>query len=166
MIMIIEVTDKLAIDYRARDWCKLPYPDHPHGCTNIGKKPECPPEVPLIEDWLDLGHPHGIVVVSFNLAEFAARMRSRHPKWSDRQCRCCLYWQGTINKTLKNAILDFQKVYPDVISTLKPEAMGVNVFKTVRKFGVPIKVRPKDTVYKVALIGYPRRRGKQQANWS
>lgn len=154
--IIIEVTGELAIDHRAREWCKLPYPDHPHGCTNIDKKPGCPPQAPLIEDWLDLNRPHWFIVVAFDLGKFADRMRSMHPKWSDRQCKCCLYWQGTVNKMLKNAYSEFQKVYPDVISTLKPEAMGVNVFKTVRKFGIPIKPRPNHTVYKIALVGYPK----------
>lgn len=95
-------------------------------------------------------------MVSFDLAEFAQKMRSRHPEWSDRQCRCCLYWQGTVNKSLKDAIAEFQETYPDVIFTLKPEAMGVNVFKTVRRFGVPIKARPKDIIFKIALVGYPK----------
>ncbi|KKK81159.1 hypothetical protein LCGC14_2816310, partial [marine sediment metagenome] len=33
---ILEVTNDLIIDHRAREWCKLPYPNHPRGCPNYG----------------------------------------------------------------------------------------------------------------------------------
>jgi hypothetical protein len=38
--------------------------------------------------------------------------------------------------------------------TDSPEAMGVQVIKTVKRLGFPISPRPKETVYKVGLIGY------------
>ncbi len=41
------------------------------------------------------------------------------------------------------------------VFTLCPEAMGVNVFRTLHAHGVPIRKNPLDTVYKVAMIGYP-----------
>lgn len=36
-----------------------------------------------------------------------------------------------------------------------PEAMGVHVIKTVRALHVPIEIRPRRTVFKVGLLGYP-----------
>ena len=42
--MIVNITGKLAINYRANkringkpSWCELPYPGHKKGCPNYGK---------------------------------------------------------------------------------------------------------------------------------
>jgi hypothetical protein len=47
-------------------------------------------------------------------------------------------------------------IYPKIIYTLRPEAMGVLVIKTVKRLGIPIRVKPTDTIYKIMMIGYPR----------
>jgi predicted metal-binding protein len=101
---IYKIVGHLKIDYRAREWCKLPYPNHPKGCPNYNKNPECPPQAPRIEDWLDLNRQHWFIVVEFDLDAFAKRMKEKHPGWSDKQCRCCLYWQNIPRKELKLAI--------------------------------------------------------------
>ena len=46
---------EVVVDYRARDWCRLPYPDHPRGCPNFGRRADCPPMAPLIL----IGEPKG-----------------------------------------------------------------------------------------------------------
>jgi hypothetical protein len=33
--------------------------------------------------------------------------------------------------------------------------MGVNVLATARAIGIPITTKPKATIYKIALLGYP-----------
>lgn len=37
---------------KTRIWCKLPYPNHPHGCPNYGKNPNCPPNTEIMENIL------------------------------------------------------------------------------------------------------------------
>lgn len=156
MRKVVEVTGKLKIDYRSREWCKLPYPGHPKGCPNYGLKSHCPPQAPKIEDWLDLTKPHWFVVVDFNLKEFARQLRHKNPDLTDRQTRCVLYWQGKVRKMLKDDIAKFQYHHPGTVFTLLPEAMGIHVITTARRVGIPIKARPEDIIIKIALVGYPK----------
>ena len=143
---------KIVIDYRARDWCKLPYPDHPLGCPNYGLRDTCPPNAPLIKDYFDLSQPLWLIVVEFNLAEHISRMKQKHPNWSDRQAKCVLYWQGAVNKELRLQTSHFA-ANNGLAYTLCPEAMGVQVIKTAKLLGIPIQPRPTDYVYKVAILG-------------
>ena len=150
--MILETTGKLVLDNRARDWCKLSYPDHPKGCPNYNKKRGCPPQAPFIGDYFDLTKNHYFVVVQFDLGSHINRMKARHRNWSDRQARCVLYWQGSVNKTLREEC-ELYALQRELIYNLCPEAMGVNVIKTCKAFGIPIKPRPTDTVFKVGMLG-------------
>lgn len=152
---LYEITNDLVIDYRAREWCKLPYPNHPKGCPNYGKRLFCPPEAPLIEAFFDLSKQLWLVVVTFDLALHIHRMKTLHPDWSDRQARCVLYWQGSANKELKELCRHWVWSKPGTDYSLYPEAMGVNVIRTAKAIGLPIKARPMDTVFKIALMGYP-----------
>ena len=151
MIEILEVTNGLIIDHRAREWCKLSYPDHPRGCPNYGKKYSCPPQVQLIEEWLSDYRKLWLVCAPFNLAEHVANMFLRHPNWSYRQARCLLYWQPKVNKELQQGTWDFA---PDKLNgiTYCPEGMGVNVIETARLVGLPIETKPMTIVYKIALV--------------
>ena len=92
----------------------------------------------------------------FNLGEHKTAMNVRHPSWSDRQSGCVLYWQGHVRKNLREQVAEMIGKYPGTVSTLWPEAMGVHVIRTARAVGIPIKTRPQDKVYKIALVGYPQ----------
>ncbi len=146
--------DKLIIDYRAREWCKLPYPDHPHGCPNYNHKSTCPPEVCLIEDFIDPTRPIWLVIEEFDLGGHIAKMLTLNPHWSNRQARCVLYWQGTVNKKLELSCQTIATQHPGSHYTICPEAMGVDVIHTVKQFGVPIMPRPVNQVFKVGLVCY------------
>lgn len=148
---VLEVTDKLIVDYRAREWCKLPYPNHPKGCPNYGKRFSCPPQAPRIEDWTDLYKKMWFVYVTFNLEEHAELMLLRHPRWTERQARCLLYWQPKVNKELKQVTWDFASDRLNRISYC-PEAMGINVIQTVQNLGLPIEKKPTKMVYKISLV--------------
>ncbi len=149
----------LRINYKSRLWCQLEYPGHKHGCPNFAHKPSCPPSAPLIQDYFDLTKPVYLLAIQFNLAEHAAKMVSLNLGWSDRQARCVLYWQPRVNKELEYAAKGFctwsevGKGIPDLIYTTCPEAMGVNVIATAQRLGIPVKVKPTEWVYKIALIG-------------
>ena len=101
MSFVIGVTGQLIVDYRARDWCRMSYPDHPNGCPNFDHKPVCPPEVCLIKDFVSLKGPLWFVVETFDLQEHITKMKNLHPDWSSRQARCVLYWQSGVNKRLR-----------------------------------------------------------------
>ncbi len=155
-IMEIEIKqEQLRINMKTRDWCKLPYPDHPKGCPNYGCVLRCPPQAPLIQNFINLNKTLYLIVVEFNFAQHISKMKSLHPNWSDRQARCCLYWQNSVNKELENACTLFKWSHPEMITTRCPEAMGVNVIATAQLAGIPIEVKPTTKVYKIALAGYP-----------
>jgi predicted metal-binding protein len=155
--MIYNIKGLLVIDKKVRNWCKLPYPGHKKGCPNYNKSPVCPPKIGLVNNIFKLRKKHFLAVVKFNILKHAYRMKSKHPAWSDRQCRCCLYWQNTIRKKLRNlceeTIKDYNSYFLDLSYTLTPEAMGVDVFKSLKKVGLYLERNPQEIIYKVALIG-------------
>ncbi len=171
METIKEVTGKLVIEPRARTWCRFPYPGHKRGCPNFDHKAGCPPRVGLVGDVFDLGLQHWFAIVDFDLAAHMARMKAKHPDWSDRQAACCLYWQNGVRSRLEklcraSVLLISTEALPKTmvwrpgcalpIYTDCPEAMGVNVFRTAETIGIRLERNPRTTVYKIALIGYSR----------
>lgn len=152
--MILPISEKnIFLDSRAKGpWCKLPYPNHPRGCPNYGKKKTCPPfSKPLKEV---MKPPFFLIVRSFDLKAHANRMKKLHPNWSDRQARCLLYWQGSVRKKLieeAKAFIDSQD--KELILIENPEANGVNVFKTCETVNIILERNPKKIVWKVMLIG-------------
>jgi predicted metal-binding protein len=155
--MIKDITNLLVIQEEAREWCKLPYPGHPYGCPNYGNSDECPPTVKRVEEVFNLSHPHYFATETFNLNAHALHLSRLHPDWTEKQCRCCLYWQGGVRKRLKQQCLNFiNQQSLSYTFTLIPEAMGVNVFRTAAKIGLKLYRNPKTIVHKIALIGVKR----------
>lgn len=152
--MIYNVSKILEINHACRGYCKLPYPNHPEGCPNFNKNPECPPKSQLIEDIFDMNKEMFFVVEEFDLKEHIVRMKLNHPWWTDLQLRNLLYWQGGVRKRLKEKTEQFMQ--HDMIYTLLPESMGVMVINTALKLVIPIERNPKEKVFKIALVGYPK----------
>lgn len=156
------VTDNLILNEKAKIWCKLPYPSHPHGCPNYGKKDICPPRAPDVRDVLDFNESMFFVVIRFDIGEHARRMKEKHPGWTDRQAHCLLYWQPKVVKALHEEVgrrafvVDSLSNKITHIVTYVPEAMGVDVFGTCKLLGIPIERNPIKYVHKVALVGRPR----------
>uniref|UniRef100_A0A6M3J910 DUF2284 domain-containing protein n=1 Tax=viral metagenome TaxID=1070528 RepID=A0A6M3J910_9ZZZZ len=151
--MIVSFTNQeLVMDMCVREWCKNPYYNHPKGCPNYGQRATCPPRASLFQDFIDTNKPMLLVAVAFKLGEHIENMRLKHPDWSEHQLRCVLYWQGGVRKLLRMNIAEALKVYPYMISTECPEAMGVHVINTVKRW-LPIEFIPKDIAYKVAICG-------------
>jgi predicted metal-binding protein len=153
--MLIKITNLLAVDEQVRDWCRLPYPGHKKGCPNWNKSSTCPPIVSLVNNIFDLSAEHWFAITDFNIQEQSIRMKKMHPGWSDQQSRCCLYWQNTVRKNLTKMCKEFisSAKLLGYSYTLIPEAMGVNVFKTMHRIGIKMRKNPQDILYKVALIG-------------
>ena len=153
MMVIFKVKNELVLDIRAREWCLLPYPDHAKGCPNYNKKQGCPPQSPFVGDYFDLNRDSYFVIVQFDLESHINKMKMKHPNWSDRQARCVLYWQGGVNKRLRERCQFYTSQRLGLTYNICPEAMGVNVIKTCKAIGLPIKPRPTDTVFKVGMLG-------------
>jgi len=145
------------LDNRVGKWCQCPYPGHPKGCPNYGKKSHkhCPPHAPNVAQFIDLSKPHWFIINKFNLEKHIENMRLKHPSWSERRLRCVLYWQTHVRRLLRDEIKAFQQSHPNTVYTLLPEGMGVNVISTALKNGIDLEVKPKKIVTKIALIGAP-----------
>ena len=149
-------TKEVIVDTAVRNLCVRPYPNHPKGCPNFGKRESCPPKCKLLGDIYDLTKGFWVVWVEFNFMAHCNRMRKKHLDWSQRQIECCLYWQGTANKMLREAV-DGVSYYLQGTGNWKaatcPEAMGVNITATMKTLDVELEWPPVKAVYKVALIG-------------
>lgn len=172
-IKIYDVTGELVIDMRARGkWCKLPYGplkdkngkikrdrygnikyDHPDGCPSYGKKEGCPPNSKKIYDFINLTQEHWFIVFEFDIEAQERKQKRKHPHWSKKQCRNSRHWQRTVHKHLRiegNRLCSSH----NMVFNLCPEGMGVHVIRSAKNIGIPIKSRPKDYIYKIALVGY------------
>ena len=155
MQQIIDITNKLIIHMDARQWCKLPYPNHPKGCPNYGIRLDCPPIIKTLPELFNLNKPHWLAIVDFDIKSHRNKLQKIHPNWSHRQLSCCLYWQGGVRKQLKQLCYNFTSSHPNTTYSTCPEAMGIQIIRTLKEQHIPVSTKIKDTVYKVALIGYP-----------
>jgi len=146
---ICEETDILLVSTPPERLCALPYPGHPKGCPNLGERDICPPTASTLTSGRYI-----LVGVQFNLSRWAARMRVKHPEWSDRQCRCCLYWQGTVRRDLRETIQALNLPEPE--ADYCPEAGGADITEMMKNLGHPLEWPPIDSVWKIALL--PRAR--------
>ena len=150
------------VDAGVREVCRKPYPNHPRGCPNHGKRATCPPQAPAISDVLDSYKPVWAIWNVFDLAAHIEKMRARHPAWSPLQLVCCLYWQRTARKALRAEIDMFvferQAAGGGPLRIIAcPEACGVNVTATMARIGERLEWPPKTITYQVALAGTARR---------
>lgn len=143
------------VDYAVRGLCVKPYPGHPKGCPNYNKKNGCPPEAQKYDEVYDLSQPVYAIINKFDFKNHTDRMRQLHPDWSERQVRCCLYWQPRARKQLLTAIKSFwtDLTHRKYSVETCPEAMGVNITATLAAAGITLEWPPETMTYQVALAG-------------
>jgi len=139
------------------DLCSRPYPGHPRGCPNYGKRPTCPPRA---ERWTPEFLQQYYWLAIWNVFAFGAhvcRMQTKHPDWSRRQHECCLYWQGGARRDLRTAVCAALIGKPPPMPKVEyvPEAHGVDVTATMRSIGIELEWPPKVYAYQVALAYWP-----------
>lgn len=146
------------IDHDMRKLCLHPYPNHPKGCPNFGKKEGCPPRAPTIEKTLDLSAMVWAVWNVFDFRSHVEKMRVAHPLWTKRQLECCLYWQPKARGQLKLEIMRHVRAeWNGVPNRLVacPEAQGVNLTETMRQVGIELEWPPVTVALQIVLIGKP-----------
>ncbi len=141
------------VDMFVHGLCRCAYPNHPHGCPNYDKKKGCPPGVHPLAVEIDLDKPVYVIWNCFGFAGHVAKMRRIHPTWSKRQLECCLYWQGTARKRLKQEITQFLVDHPRFYIISCPEAQDVNVTATMKQVDVELEWPPVSKTYQVVLAG-------------
>jgi predicted metal-binding protein len=136
--------------------CGKRYRGHARGCPNFGKRQTCPPRATVwTPEFLHAYRWHAIWNV-FDFGAHVARMKAKHPAWSQRQLECCLYWQGTARRQLTEEIRKFhewkeQQGCGRYATSRIPEAHGVNVTATMAQIGIELEWPPKAVTYQVAL---------------
>ncbi len=141
----------MAVSPKARALCARPYPNHPRGCPKLGTCPTCSPRCRLITDVLDLSQPTFVIYTEIPLGKHVAKLKAKHPDWTQRQLECCLYWQTKARQNLLQAIKDLVKLYPSLFIAASPEAMGINVTETMRRAGVQLEWPPAARTYHVVV---------------
>jgi hypothetical protein len=112
----------------------------------------------MLGEILDLTRQVYAVYNAFDFGSHVARMRGKHPEWSNRQVECCLYWQGTARVQLREQVVAFfgtaagRSMIGVVLDC--PEACGVDVTATMRLIGIELEWPPKTVAYQVALVGH------------
>ena len=147
-----QLVNPVLLSHAPGSLCCLEYPNHPYGCPNYGKKVGCPPMAKPLRMLIDLS-PVYIVWNVFPFGRHIQKMKSGHPKWSERQVRCCLYWQGTARKQLRVKVNKFLLVHPDMCIVWCPEASGVNVTQTMATINNILEWPPENITYQVVLAG-------------
>jgi len=142
--------------------CLRPYANHKKGCPNYNYKEGCPPNAQMFDSVCDIKKPIFAICEAFDFRGHVKRMKEKHPKWSQRQLECCLYWQGGVRKRLKIRMEVFHGAMMglngrDYFLTDVPEAMGVNVTETMRRVGIELEWPPVDVAYKIAMAGVRRK---------
>lgn len=148
----------LAIDLRMRALCARPYPGHKHGCPKFNSGyVNCPPHAPKVFDYFHKESVFFMVVNEFDIGRHMQRLSEKHPSWSDRQLRCCLYWQSAARKQLLHKVdhVLSQETFKGFISTMCPEAMGINVTETMKRAGILLEWPPLRVARQIALLGLP-----------
>lgn len=145
------------IDYNVRSLCIKPYPGHSKGCPNFGKKQGCPPGAAKFDEVYDLSKPVYAIINKYDFKAHTERMRQLHPAWSDKQVRCCLYWQPAARKQLVIATKSFLEKHKGYHVETCPEAMGINITSTLATVGIVLEWPPETITYQVALAGIERK---------
>ena len=143
------------MNFGVRKLCIKPYPNHRKGCPNYNKRDICPPKAKHLWDILQVDGAVYVIWTTFDFAGHIEKMFYAHPAWSQRQLECCLYWQGTARKNLREEIALFRLNHNENNWTILqcPEACGVDITATMEKLGKELEWPPRKITYQVALAG-------------
>lgn len=136
-----------------RTLCRRPYPDHPHGCPNYGKRSDCPPHAPFFPRAYDTSAPNYLAVVKFDFAKYLEERRVIHPDWTERALRNPRHYQGHLRADLSRFV---GQIMPQMDCgyepIFNPEAMGVDIASMFPKVGLQWEFPPQANNYRVCLI--------------
>jgi hypothetical protein len=141
------------VDYSVKGLCVKPYLGHKLGCPNFHKRKDCPPFAPKITETLDIAKPVYAIWNAFDIGSHIAKMRAKHPRWSEHQLSCCLYWQPKARKALRSIIRAFLRDNPHLRAISTPEAQGVNLTATMASIGIILEWPPRNIAYQIVLAG-------------
>ena len=134
--------------------CSRPYYKHGKGCPNYGK-PDCPPNLPLINEVLDFNNEIFVIYTEFNVGAFAQRMKLSHPDWSLRQLYNPRLWQPTARKNQRFEEQKAKKLGIEFIVN-NAEGNGVNYTSLMKHVGIELQWKwppDQDLTYRISIGG-------------
>jgi hypothetical protein len=111
----------------------------------------------MFDEVFDISKPVYLVYYKYDIKSHMEKMKKRHPHWSERQLRNVLYWQGTAKKMHRLEMDKFRLKYGHLGYELAtPEALGVDVTKTLAMAGINLEWPPRNFSYRVAFAAIPK----------
>lgn len=144
-------------------WCRMPYPGHPDGCPNWGNNNLCPPKMKRKDDRIRKYNYIYLVTAEFNFARYIKLRRVEHPDWTRNQVNCCLYYQSAVKKILADFIRNLADSNCFILGSgsgfklfgkglPSPEAIGIDVFTTMKRLGRPLERNPERKILFVSVV--------------
>jgi len=148
--------------------CLRPYPNHPKGCPRFDQH-LCPPYAPFLGDDIDYYNHFYLVYINFDFGNYKELRKEENPEFfnSENRLKCLIYWQNSVKNLLKGKIeriidqnTDFliagcgsgMKIKGYKYDVYSMEAMGINVFSTLKLNKIPFELRPKNMIILCSLI--------------
>ena len=148
--------------------CHYPYPNHPKGCINIDKcRSLNVPYFPKLIHYGDYRY-YYLVYLNFDFKRYKELRKSENPEFfnTENRLKCLLYWQNSLKKIIKDCLeglrmenphfyvlgsgsgfrLSFQKQVASM------EAVGINVFSTLKLNGISFEIKPKNKIVLCNLL--------------
>lgn len=140
--------------------CQLPYPKHPNGCPNYNKNLLCPPYSPYLKLTLKKYEYFKLFLAHFDFIRYEVQMKVEHPKWTQGQITCILYYQNWVKShfyehvllyvSRNSLILGCGSGFGDKMYSM--ESVGINVFQTLKNINFSLEIKPIKQITFVSLL--------------
>jgi len=129
----------LVLNDDSKNWCTKPFGKNLKGCPDCYKEKGCPPNSLNFKDLYDLNDVY-VIYSKFDLTEY--------PRPGN-----ITSWLNDARLSLNEAEKQFKDLYPDYIIETKPEAMGIDMTKTMESVGIILEWPPHTAAYFIRLAG-------------
>lgn len=163
-------------------WCRMPYQDHPRGCPNFGKNPNCPPNSKYMEDIkLNFSYFY-LIYADFDFRKYKDDRKDKlvqkykeklqNGEWNEleyqkkistlteRSIGNLLYWQKPVKNLLKKKVSEIENKKFHILgcgsgfwdNIYSMESAGIDVYSTLRNNSIFFEENPINHVVLVSLI--------------
>lgn len=140
-----------------RSLCLRPYHLHKYGCPNFGNLPICPPNIPMYDKVFDMDKDIYLIYTTHDVKSHYEMRRNKFPDATEYEIKNVIYWQGTAKMNHRKEIKRFFLLHDNLLDykAITPEALGVDVFATLKKVGINLDWPPTDLSYRVSFAAKP-----------
>lgn len=173
-----------SIVFTRKTWgyCRMPYPDHPNGCPNFGKNPNCPPNSKYMEEIKEKYKYFYLIYANFDFRGYKDERKKnllkrynegiktgkiaintfekRLKSLTEKNLGNLLYWQRPVKILLKNKVKTISNKEFDLLGCgsgfwegiYSMESAGIDVYSTLKNNNILFEERPADKIILVSLI--------------